>query len=224
MNVQLFDQHDHPRFRMYTSEHVWKRFWTHVQPLAVAVAGESPIPDFELAPSLLPDIVRLLEADLASAKQVVQASSLPGPFSQVEILGDVLQLNLRVESHARLQRLAVLHGVLSRLVAERVSVRVMFVPPLESSRYYLATVLQRQTGSVNRDQVRTALMEEYDRLITSNVATDELKTIWRRDRAALEDDVVMEELLDDLVRWGLLCKSPNEMQIAATPKLMMIVP
>ena len=222
MNVQLFDQHGQPCFRMYTSEHVWKRFWTHVRP-RIAPAGDAPsVQDFELAAPFVPDILRMLEADLVSAKQEVQASSASGPFSHVEILGDVLALNLRVEEHARLQRLMLLHRALSRVVANGVSLQVVFAPALESSHYYLASVLKREIESVNREQARTALLREYDRLLALDDVTDELKATWRQSRSVVEDDGVMDGLIDDLARLGLVRRSSDGTQIAATPKLLMI--
>jgi hypothetical protein len=222
MNVQLFDQHGQPCFRMYTSEHVWKRFWTHVGTM-IAPARDAPsVQDFELAAPLVPDILKMLEADLVSAKQEVQASSASGPLSHVEILGDVLALNLRVEAHAQLHRLMLLHRALSRVVANGVSLQVVFAPALESSHYYLAAVLKHETESVNREQARTALVREYDRLIALDDATDEQRARWRRARSVVEDDNVMDALIDDLARLGLVRRSQDGTQIAATPKLLMI--
>lgn len=221
MNVQLIDQHDRPRFRMYTSEAVWERFWTHARAFAGPI-DDPPTRDFALSLSSLSAVARQLEADLVLAKQGIQEAHGPGQLSQVEILGDVLCLNLRVESHTRLQRLALLHHALSRTVADQASIRVVFVPRLESSHYYLAALLKREPQGLRRDQVSSALTQEYERLIASNAATDELRVIWRRASDALHDAAIVNELLSDLMAWSLIRESPENMQIVATPKLLLI--
>lgn len=221
MNVQLIDQHDRPSFRMYTSEPVWERFWTHARAFAAPIE-DPPTRDFTLSPSSLAVVAQQLEADLASAKQGIQEVQAPGQTSHVEVLGDVLRLNLRVESHAYLQRLALLHHALSRIVADQAPIRVAFVPQLESSQYYLAALLQREPKGLRRDQVKSALMQEYERLIASDAATDELRVIWMRARDALHDDTVMNEILVGLTTWSLIRESPEDMRIVATPKLLLI--
>lgn len=204
MEFQVLDASNRSRVRVYTDEPLWDVLRDLLVSIHALQPGEDLAKDLKLSPAHVASLIGLLALELLRLMESISQERGPRPHAvALEVLGERIMIDPRVPEHQKLQRVKNLHDALREAPLEG-GVKIVAIPPIDSMSFYILQVVRRAGRAWYRDELMSALVEEYRRL---RAATADREVIRSFDQAMArlgERPSMLDERVEVLTEGGLL--------------------